>query len=109
VVLLGVRPVYSVQGRFLMFSAPFVCLLSLAHVIYVRDSLARSMFAHLLDPPPTGDAGIGPWSARRRRFVSEARRLTLTALPGLLVLASLACVGGYTELLSEFSPRPSPG
>ena len=100
VALLGILPVYRVHGRFLVFYAPFVCLLALAYVIYVRDSLARSMFAHLLDPPPAPD-DAEPGSGRSRRVVSEGRRLILAALPGLLLLTSLVCIVGYNQLLAD--------
>ena len=96
VALLGLLPMYRVHGRFLVFYGPFVCLLALAYVIYVRDSLARSMFAHLLDPPPPDDEPE-PWSGRGRRLVSHWRRIGLAALPGLLLLASLGCIAGYNQ------------
>ena len=102
VALLGVLPVYSVHGRFLVFYAPFVCLLTLAYVVYVRDSLARIMFAHLLDPPPPPDLyGNDPLWVRVRRMVSGTRRVALAVLPGVLLLASFACVSAYTALLAD--------
>ena len=102
VALFGILPAYSVHGRFLMFYAPFVCLLTLAYIVYVRDSLARSMFAHLLDPPPPPNMyGGDPLSARLRRFRSGARRIALALLPGVLLLASLACISGYTTVLAS--------
>jgi hypothetical protein len=98
----GLLPVYQGHGAFLTFYAPFVCLLAVAYVIYVRDSLARLMFAHLLDPPPPPDEfEQDPPAVRLQRFMSEARRVALAALPGLLLLGSVACVIGYTTLLSD--------
>jgi hypothetical protein len=102
VALLGILPVYAGHGRFLVFYAPFVCLLMLAYVVYVRDSLARTMFAHLLDPPPPpSEYGRDPLPIRLRRLISRTRRLALAVLPGILVLSSLACISGYSGLLAS--------
>jgi hypothetical protein len=102
VALFGAVPVYSGQRGFLVFYGPFVCLLTLAYVVYVRDSLARIMFAHLLDPLPAPDEFDGdPRPVRFRRWRSQARRVGLAVIPGLLLLASFACVNRYTTLLGD--------
>ena len=102
VALLGLLPVYQGHGRFLTFYTPFVCLLTLAYVVYVRDSLARTMFAHLLNPPPPPSYyRVEPTGLRLRRLASRLRRLTLAVLPGVLVLGSLACISAYAGLLAD--------
>src|SRR5919107_4267134 len=50
-----ILPSYQVQAIFLLFYTPFFCLLTLCYLFYVRDSLARAMFADVLDPPPPPD------------------------------------------------------
>ena len=84
------------HGRFLLFYTPFLCLLTLSYLFYVRDSLARAMFADVLDPPqqldpyyqePTGER-IGRWF---RRF----KGMILGILPVFLVISSMYCVSRY--------------
>jgi hypothetical protein len=102
VALSGALPVYDGQRGFLAFYGPFVCLLTLAYVIYVRDSLARVMFAHLLEPALAVDEFEDePRAIRFLRRRSHARRLGLAVIPGLLLLTSFACVNRYTTLLED--------
>ena len=55
VTALGVLPAYRTHARFLVFYAPLVCLLVLGYLFYVRDTLARVLFADILDPPGAPD------------------------------------------------------
>ncbi|MEO7475113.1 MAG: hypothetical protein ABIY46_07230, partial [Gemmatimonadales bacterium] len=88
--LLHLLPSYSIQGRFLVFYAPVVCLLTLAYFIYVRDSLARIMFAHLLDPlPPPSRFYPERAGLRWRRLRRRIRSTFLALLPGVLLVTSL--------------------
>jgi hypothetical protein len=38
---LRILPTYQEHGDFLLLYAPFICLLTLSYLFYVRDSLAR--------------------------------------------------------------------
>ncbi|HEX2636155.1 MAG TPA: hypothetical protein VHL81_03455 [Gemmatimonadales bacterium] len=102
VALLQLLPAYRLQTRFLAFYAPLVCLLTLAYLFYVRDSLARMMFAHLLDPlPPRSVYYPERGELRIRRLWMKWRRGFLAILPGLLLLLSFACVMRYMSRLDE--------
>jgi hypothetical protein len=102
VALLHLLPAFPMQARFLLVYAPLVCLLTLAYLIYVRDSLARVMFSHLLDPlPPRPRHYHERRDARLRRLLVRVRRLMLALLPGLLLLGSMACVLRYLTRLND--------
>jgi hypothetical protein len=95
-------PVYDVHARFLLFYTPLVCLLILAYLFYVRDSLGRWMFANILYPLPEFDPYSG--SSTRRTVVGLFRgfRITLLAvLPLILLGLSFYCFRRYTARLSE--------
>ncbi len=51
-----ILPAYPLHARFLLIYAPFLCLLTLSYLFYVRDSLARAMFADVLDPQAPPDS-----------------------------------------------------
>lgn len=102
VALLGLLPAYRIQTRFLLFYAPLVCLLVLAYLFYLRDALARLMFAHLLDPlPPRPLYYPERPDVRLRRFWYTVRRGILALLPALLLLVSFACLLGYVERVDD--------
>jgi hypothetical protein len=95
-------PAYRVHAQFLAFYAPLFCLLLLAYLLYIRDSLARLMFADVLDPLPeyqryyrqsAGDA--------MRRSLNTVQRVLLALLPAALLLTSLYCVVRYTRRLND--------
>jgi hypothetical protein len=95
-------PVYSVHARFLIFYTPLVCLLLLAYLFYVRDSLGRWMFAGILSPLPDFDPYSG--SGTRRRVVRLFRgfRMTLLAvLPIVLLALSFYCFRSYNTRLKD--------
>jgi hypothetical protein len=102
VAALELIPAYRVQARFLVFYAPVVCLLILAYLFYVRDALARLMFAGLLRPLPEADPydrpGLGELLIRLLRWTQT---VVLALLPLLLLGTSYYCVTRYTMLLTE--------
>ena len=102
VAALDLLPAYHAQARFLVFYAPIVCLLTLAYLFYVRDTLARLMFAALLDPLVPLDPYYRPLMRERFfRFLVQLRSAIMAALPALLLGASFYCTFRYTNLLNE--------
>jgi hypothetical protein len=102
VVYFGILPTYQDHARFLLFYAPFLCLLTMCYLFYVRDSLGRAMFADVLDPPLTPDPyyrkGVGESLGRRLRGVKGA---ILMILPALLVIGSMYSVSQYLGALDQ--------
>ena len=105
--LLQLVPAYAIHSRFLIFYTPFICLLTLAYSVYVRDALARMMFGHLLNPVPIADYYPEPRRLKLRRLLAWARRCLLAVLPGLLLLGSFACVMWYTDRLERSAAEVS--
>jgi hypothetical protein len=102
VTALELLPAYRVQARFLVFYAPIVCLLLLAYLFYVRDALARLMFAGILRPLPETDPYDRPGIAELlTRLLRGVQALVLALLPLLLLATSFYCVTRYTALLTE--------
>ena len=92
----GIFPTYQVHGRFLLFYTPFLCLLTLSYLFYVRDSLARAMFADVLDPPRQPDPYYQePAGERIGRWFRRFKGLILGLLPVFLVISSMYCVSRY--------------
>jgi hypothetical protein len=99
---LGIVPAYRVHAWFLLFYAPFLCLLTLCYLFYVRDSLARIMFADVLDPPPPPDPYYRePLGDRLKRGFRHLKGALLGILPALLVITSMYCVSRYLVSLNE--------
>jgi hypothetical protein len=97
-----ILPTYEVQARFLVFYAPFLCLLTLSYLFYVRDSLARAMFANVLDRPAPPDPYYPePRSERLGRSFRRLKGMTLGILPVLLVITSMYCVSRYVASFNE--------
>jgi hypothetical protein len=102
----GILPAYQVHARFLLFYAPFLCLLTLSYLFYVRDSLARTMFADVLDPPPPPDPYYQePISGRLGRWFRRLKGITLGILPVLLVITSMYCVSRYVDSFNQSVAR----
>jgi hypothetical protein len=102
VMIFQLLPAYGVQARFLIFYGPLVCFLTLAYLFYVRDALARAMFANLLDPPPEPDPYYGePLLVSVRRVFRRARSIVLALLPIALVLTSSYCAVEYVRLVNR--------
>ena len=102
----GILPTFRAHASFLLFYAPFLCLLTLCYLFYVRDSLARAMFADVLNPPPPPD----PYEAERlgERLGRAYRRLkgvVLGILPVLLVIASMYFVSRYLVSFNQSVAR----
>ena len=99
---LGILPAYRVHAWFLLFYAPFLCLLTLCYLFYVRDSLARAMFADVLDPPPPPDPyyreALGD---RLKRGYRRLKGILLGILPVLLVITSMYSVSRYLASMNE--------
>jgi hypothetical protein len=95
-------PAYTIQTKFLIFYGPLVCFLTLAYLFYVRDSLARAMFADLLDPSPSPDPYYGePLSASLRRAIRRVRSVVLALLPVALLVTSSYCAVEYLRLMNR--------
>jgi hypothetical protein len=102
VTLFGILPAYQDHARFLLFYAPFLCLLTMCYLFYVRDSLGRAMFADVLDPPPPPDPyyreALGDRLGRRFRGV---KGVILMILPALLVIGSMYSLSQYLGALDQ--------
>ena len=102
-----ILPTYQVQGTFLLFYAPFFCLLTLCYLFYIRDSLARAMFADVLDPAPPPDPYYQePFGQRLSRRLRRVKAMVLGILPALLVIASLYCVSRYLGAITQSRTAP---
>jgi hypothetical protein len=102
VMIFQLLPAYGVQAKFLIFYGPLVCFLTLAYLFYVRDALARAMFADLLDPPPEPDPYYGePLLVSARRIFRRVRSIVLALLPIALVLTSSYCAVEYIRLVNR--------
>jgi hypothetical protein len=96
VLAFGILPAYEKHAWFLLFYTPFLCLLTLCYLFYIRDSLARVTFANLLDPPPPPD----PYARERLgdrmgRGFRQVKAIILGILPAILVLTSMYCIVRY--------------
>jgi len=102
----GLLPAYRVHARFLAFYTPLICLLTLAYLFYVRDYLARIMFARALKRTRERD---GYYDHYRRRSVSKsvgrglhrAGPALIALLPALLLGASFYCITRYLTVLDQ--------
>jgi hypothetical protein len=102
VLFLGLLPVYTAQAEFLVFYAPLVCFLTFSYLLYVRDILARAMFADVLNPPAQPDLYYGePPGASLRRVVRRVRSAVIALLPVALLLISAYCAVQYLNLIQR--------
>jgi len=95
-----ILPAYPLHARFLLIYAPFVCLLTLSYLFYVRDSLARAMFADVLDPQAPPDSYYHPMGERLGRWFRRLKAITLGILPVLMVITSMYCVSRYLAVFN---------
>lgn len=102
----GILPAYEGHARFLLFYAPFLCLLTLSYLFYVRDSLARAMFADVLNPPAAPDPyRYERMGQRLGRWFRRLKAITLGILPVLLVITSMYCVSRYLVSFNQSVAR----
>jgi hypothetical protein len=91
-----ILPAYDRHAWFLFFYTPFLCLLTLCYLFYLRDSLARVAFANVLDPPAPPDSYYQePVGERVQRGFRQVKGVLLGILPPLLVIASMYCLSRY--------------
>jgi hypothetical protein len=100
-----ILPAYPLHARFLLIYSPFVCLLTLSYLFYVRDSLARAMFADVLDPQAPPDSYYHPSSERLGRWFRRVKAITLGILPALMVMTSMYCVSRYVAVFNQSVAR----
>jgi hypothetical protein len=102
VALLHLVPTYRTQGLFLSFYAPTICLLVLGYLFYIRDTLARILFADLVEPLPERDPYYRePLRLSMRRVFLQLRRGFLIILPVVLVGISFYCVKEYAARFAQ--------
>jgi len=102
ILALKILPAYQKHAWFLLFYTPFLCLLTLCYLFYIRDSLARVTFADLLDPPPPPDPyAREPLGDRIGRSFRRVKAASLGLLPAVLVFTSLYCIARYFGALDQ--------
>jgi hypothetical protein len=100
--LFHLLPAYPVQEKFLIVYAPLICVLTLAYLFYLRDSLARMMFAHLLNPlPPPPVYYPERIDLRLRRWWMVTRRTAFALLPAFLLAGSFVCGMQYLMCVKD--------
>lgn len=102
VIALALLPAYTTHAWFLIFYAPLVCFLVLGYLLYVREGLARMMFAGLrekvADPDPIYS---DPMSVRARMLARRLLAVVFNVLPAILLGASLYCVSRYVARFND--------
>jgi len=102
VTLLGLLPTYRSQARFLVFYAPLICVLTLGYLFYLRDVLARVLFAQFMRPSDDLDPYYRQtFSGWANHILARARSVIVTCLPALLMLTSYFCVTRYAARLND--------
>ena len=102
ILALKILPAYQKHAWFLLFYTPFLCLLTLCYLFYIRDALARVSFADLLDPPsPPDPYSREPLGSRIGRSFRRVKAIILGLLPPVLVLTSLYCIARYFSALDQ--------
>jgi hypothetical protein len=93
----GLLPTYQQHARFLILYTPVICLLAVGYLFYLRDSLARLLFADLISFHPE-DYEYQPEGAR---ILGKVRSTIVTLLPAVLLCASFFCFTAYTKRFSQ--------
>lgn len=102
VTALRLLPAYDIHARFLIFYAPVVCFLILAYLLYVRDGLARLMFADILRPIPEHDSYYRERPTESaKRWLRRLQASLLALLPAVLLATSFYCMIRYTARLRQ--------
>ncbi len=101
-VALGLLPVYHMHARFLVFYTPVVCLLVLGYLFYVRDIVARVLFAEVIAsgtaPDPEYDEAEEGLS---RGLGIRLRSAIFIFLPIILLGVSLYCLTRYVDRFTD--------
>jgi len=119
-VALGLLPTFHMHARFLVFYAPVVCLLVLGYLFYIRDIVARVLFADLLvSSAPVGPEYYAEEEGVTRGLAGRLRSAIFILLPLVLLGTSLYCLTRYVDrfgeavatagqvLLDRITPEPS--
>ena len=93
----GLLPTYQQHARFLILYTPVICLLAVGYLFYLRDSLARLLFADIISFHPE-DYEYQPEGAR---ILGRLRSTVVALLPVLLLLVSFYCFTTYTRKFSQ--------
>jgi hypothetical protein len=93
----GLLPTYQQHARFLILYTPVVCLLAVSYLFYLRDSLARLLFADLISFHPEDYE----YQAESTRILRKVRSTVVALLPALLLCASFFCFTAYTKRFSQ--------
>ncbi|MFL5447688.1 MAG: hypothetical protein ACJ8AX_04015 [Gemmatimonadales bacterium] len=102
ILALKILPAYQKHAWFLLFYTPFLCLLTLCYLFYIRDALARVTFANVLDPPPPPDPYTRePLRDSIGRSFRRVKAAILGLLPAVLVFTSLYCIARYFRALDQ--------
>jgi hypothetical protein len=99
---LELLPTYRIQAKFLIFYGPLVCSLALSYLFYIRDALARAMFAGILRPPVEANPYYGETFRESLQLIlRRLRSLILALLPIALLLTSSYCTIQYLRLVNQ--------
>jgi hypothetical protein len=102
VTLLGLLPAYRSHARFLVFYAPLICVLTLGYLFYLRDVIARILFAQFMRPSDDLDPYYRQtFSGWVSHTLARTRSIIVTCLPALLMLTSYYCVTRYAARLND--------
>lgn len=93
----GLLPTFQQHARFLVLYTPVICLLAVGYLFYLRDSLARLLFADLMSFHPE-DYEYQPEGAR---ILAKVRSTIVALLPAVLLGASFFCFTAYTKRFSQ--------
>jgi hypothetical protein len=97
-VALGLLPVYHMHARFLVFYTPVVCLLVLGYLFYIRDNVARVLFAEVIASGVAADPEFYDAEEGVARGLGvRLRSAIFILLPILLLGVSLYCLTRYVD------------
>jgi hypothetical protein len=100
-VALGLLPVYHMHARFLVFYTPVVCLLVLGYLFYIRDIVARVLFADVIASGTAVDPEYYEEEGLARGLGVRLRSAIFILLPILLLGISLYCLTRYVDQFTD--------